>query len=298
MSVPKTVQLYLIDGTPAGRIKCSLTNWTGIVYLIPRTYLNDSTTRSDLNQSGVYILLGNDDETGASQMYVGQGIQRKNGKGVLGRIFEHIGSEQNDYFTHAIIIVTSNDSFGPTEVSYLENAFYNLGLKAGRTNLTNSNYPSPGHVTEEKQAELDEFIAFSKIAIGSLGYRLFEAVDDRQETLQNIVPTNEGADEPLLYLDAAGIRATGRQTSEGFVVLAGSKLRPQVNPSAPDTVRANRARFKERITPEFELMRDTLFSSPSSASNFLMGASTNGRIVWKDTAGMNLRDLEGQVKNN
>ena len=36
----KTIKLFLIDGEPSGRIKCSLTNWTGIAYKIPRTALD------------------------------------------------------------------------------------------------------------------------------------------------------------------------------------------------------------------------------------------------------------------
>ena len=35
----KTLKLFLMDGEPSGRIKCSLANWTGIAYKIPRTAL-------------------------------------------------------------------------------------------------------------------------------------------------------------------------------------------------------------------------------------------------------------------
>ena len=36
----KTLKLFLMDGEPSGRIKCSLANWTGIAYKIPRTALD------------------------------------------------------------------------------------------------------------------------------------------------------------------------------------------------------------------------------------------------------------------
>ena len=36
----KTIKLFLMDGEPSGRIKCSLANWTGIAYKIPRTALD------------------------------------------------------------------------------------------------------------------------------------------------------------------------------------------------------------------------------------------------------------------
>ncbi len=38
----------------------------------------------------------------------------------------------------------------------------------------NSNDPSPGNVTEEKESELDEFIDYAMIIVGSLGHKMFE----------------------------------------------------------------------------------------------------------------------------
>lgn len=72
---------------------------------------------------------------------------------------EHFRQEKNEYFTHAVMLVTSDDSLGPTEISYLENAFHSRALAAGRVRTLNSNDPSPGTVTEEKKADLEEFIA-------------------------------------------------------------------------------------------------------------------------------------------
>ncbi|GAX47574.1 hypothetical protein [Pseudolactococcus reticulitermitis] len=40
MARGKTIQLYLMDSVPKGRIKCTLANWTGIAYKIPRTELD------------------------------------------------------------------------------------------------------------------------------------------------------------------------------------------------------------------------------------------------------------------
>ena len=35
----KVINLFLMDSEPNGRIKCTLANWTGIAYKIPRTML-------------------------------------------------------------------------------------------------------------------------------------------------------------------------------------------------------------------------------------------------------------------
>jgi len=40
----KSINLFLMDGDgdPNGRIKCTLANWTGVVYKIPRTELDNA----------------------------------------------------------------------------------------------------------------------------------------------------------------------------------------------------------------------------------------------------------------
>ncbi|WP_406708862.1 GIY-YIG nuclease family protein [Trueperella pyogenes] len=153
MANPKTVQLFLIDGTARGPLKATISNWTGITYLIPRTEIDALKDRPDLNQTGVYLLFGTDDDDDV-KVYIGQARERKNRAGVLGRIAEHIGEEKRDYWTHAVAFVTSNNSFGPTEISYLENQFTNLARRADRFEVTNGNEPSPGTVTEEKKQSL------------------------------------------------------------------------------------------------------------------------------------------------
>ena len=49
----KTIQLFLMDGEATGRTKCTLANWTGIAYKIPRIMLEQCKDRKDLKQSGV-----------------------------------------------------------------------------------------------------------------------------------------------------------------------------------------------------------------------------------------------------
>jgi hypothetical protein len=57
----KSINLFLMDGEANGRIKCTLANWTGIAYKIPRTELDICKERDDLKQSGVYFLFGTSD---------------------------------------------------------------------------------------------------------------------------------------------------------------------------------------------------------------------------------------------
>ena len=70
-----------MDGSADGRIKCTLANWTGIAYRIPRTDIELCKDRDHLKQSGVYFLFGVSDETGEPVVYIGQAGERKTVKG-------------------------------------------------------------------------------------------------------------------------------------------------------------------------------------------------------------------------
>ena len=175
----KSINLFLMDGTASGRIKCTLANWTGVAYKISRTELDKCKERDDLKQSGVYFLFGTSDQTGENVVYIGQAGARKNGEGILCRLVEHKRNPDKDYWTEAIVFTTSNNSFGPTEISYLENRFCGLAMDANRYLIKNSNDPTPGNITEEKESELEEFIDYAKIVMGTLGHKLFEPLTEK-----------------------------------------------------------------------------------------------------------------------
>lgn len=48
------------------------------------------------------------------------------------------------------MLTTQNNSFVPTEISYLENKLTNMALDTERYKVRNGNDPNPGNVTEEK----------------------------------------------------------------------------------------------------------------------------------------------------
>ncbi len=280
-----------MDGEATGRIKASMANWTGLAYKIPRTLLEESRDRQDLKQNGVYFLFGTSDETGGSIVYVGQAGSRKTGEGMLTRLFEHKRDADKDYWTEAVVFTTANNTFGPTEISYLENRFCNMAIDAKRYEVKNGNDPSPGNVTEEKESELEEYVDNAKILMGALGHKVFEPIVAKDREAEII---SEEINEPTLYLARKDARAKGRQTREGFVVLAGSVISSETTPSCPEHVLRirNAARTKGLINDNNMLVEDILLSSPSTAAGFAGGASLNGNVMWKTIDGIKLGDLE------
>lgn len=288
----KSINLFLMDGEASGRIKCTLANWTGVAYKIPRTELDKCKERDDLKQSGVYFLFGTSDRTGENVVYIGQAGARKNGEGILNRLQEHKRNPDKDYWTEAIVFTTSNNSFGPTEISYLENRFCNLATDAKRYIVKNGNDPSQGHITEEKESELEEFVDYAKIIMGTLGHKVFVPVVATPTIISND-PTAEKT-EPVLYLKTTKAKATGRLTSDGFVVFKGSEVSTIPTKSCPDTIKHLREQYADRVNADNVLTEDTLFSSPSAAAGFATYASANGLIMWVTDEGKSLRDIESE----
>lgn len=165
-----------MDSVANGRIKVTISNWIGVAYKIPRESLSTCKERNDLSQSSVYFLFGFSDEMAKPVAYIGQAGVRKNGGGILTRLLEHDKNPDKDFWSEAVVFTTSNNSFGPTELSYLENRFCNRAIAAKRYEVKNANDPTPGNITEEKESELEEYAEYAELILGVLGYKVFEPV--------------------------------------------------------------------------------------------------------------------------
>lgn len=289
----KNINMFLMDGEVTGKIKCTLSNWTGVIYKIPRIQLGDLKSRDEMKQSGIYFLFGRDEDKQKDVTYIGQATTRKNGEGVLLRIQEHTRDTHADYFNDVIILTTQNNSFGPTEISYLENKFTQLAKEAGRYIVKNGNDPNPGNVTEEKESELDEIVENTLTIIGTLGYRVF--VPMTKKVSQDLTDNHS----TYLYLKRKTkksnkvIEATCERTTEGFVVLEGSQVEIKDSPYLPASLKEMRQNLiASRVIQDGVLKEKQLFSSPSYAAAFLLGMQTNGRTDWKDQDGRTLKELE------
>lgn len=294
MKNSKNFNLFLMDGEVTGRIKCTLSNWTGLAYKVPRPYLEKCRDRQDLKQSGVYFLFGKNDD-GDDEVYIGQAGIRKNGEGVLFRVAEHLKNEF--YFSEAVMLTTQNNSFGPTEISYLENKFTNMAIDVDRYKIRNGNDPNPGNVTEEKESELEDFIEYSKMVLGVLGYKIFVPIVEK-DTKEKYVNTND-AKELILYLSRKSgksnrqIEAKCKRTDEGFVVLKDSMIEEIDSKAIPKSIKELRQECKNKNEiVDGRIRKNYLFNSPSYAAAFVLGMQTNGRTDWKTEKGIRLKDLE------
>jgi hypothetical protein len=276
MAMGKAVLILLMDGTLTGITRCSIANWTGLVYKIPRTEVNKCKDFEDLRQCCVYFLFGESEDDGSPVVYIGQAGLRKSGDSVLVRLQEHINNPQKNYWTEAVVF-TSN-SFGPTELNYLEHKFCALAQETNQYIVKNGNDPNPGKVTLEKEFELKEVIEYSKIITGLLGYKIFE--EKKYSGVDLYMGNNQ--------------RAICKRTSEGFIVLKGSYIKQGNSTTLSSSYRLLRAKYEHLIDSNDKLQKDTFFASPSAAASFVLGRNANGLTEWKTFDGKTLKDVESE----
>ncbi len=283
----KTIQLFLMDGEPTQRIKCSIDGTTCVAFKINRDDLDKCKDRKELKQSGIYFLFGGTTDNSAKEVvYIGQAGVRKNGEALLTRLKEHNRNIKKDYWNEAVAFTTTDDTFGPTEISYLEHHFCEIAKEADRYIVKNGNDPMVGNISEEKKCTLEEFVYNASLILSALNYKVFVPLIEKI--------TNKDV-EDTFYLERTiqktgqTVCAKGQQTRDGFVVFKGSYISKENMKVIPKKIQDLRANAK--LDRNGHLLEDMLFSSPSYAAAFVIGGNTNGLIDWKTKDGTPLKNL-------
>ena len=276
MAFGKTIKIFLIDGDPNGRMSCELSNWTGKAYKIPRIKIKDCSDRSDLNTTGVYLLFGKNEE-GNDLVYIGEA------ENVLVRLNQHLSSK--DFWKETIVFISKDENLNKAHIKYLENRLHDLGTKTNRYVIENGCTPTLSSISESDRSEMEEFIENIKLMVNTLGHKVFE---DKREL------STSRKDKELLYIKSSrGCDAIAEQTSEGFLVLQGSKIADSVTPSISKSIKDVRIDLIDKnIIVDYEFKEDYIFSSPSYAATIVMGRSANGLTEWKTIDGKILKSLE------
>lgn len=274
MTLGRSLELFFIDGQPDGLLTAELFNWTGHVLHVPRTRLKQALARREAGYTGVYLLLG-EDENGPLA-YVGES------EDIGARLKSH--AAEKDWWDRAILITTGANALHKAHVKYLESRLVELALAAGNTPLENANTPPRSSLSEAAQANMEAFLENLRIVLPAIGIDL----------LSNQTRPAEAASAPaddatafVLIASKAGVRARAVLKDGEMIVQAGStvrtdwvgkgsansgyhKLRQPLIDSGVIRIGSDAAVFEENYA----------FSSPSAAVAVVLGRASNGRIEW------------------
>ena len=280
MNFNKTIQMIIFNDNPNGMIMCELSNWNGRVFKIARTELNSFNKRVEAGFTGIYFLLGRDDENNDT-LYIGEAeiIQK--------RLNQHLN---NPYYCNDVIVVISKDNvLNKAHVKYLENTFYNMAVKSGRALLINSSIPTKSSVSEYDEAMLEEFISNAKLLVNTLGYKVFDSIEE------TTAKSDTNTDIMLYIKTKKGADAIGSIVTDGFVVYKGSKVAKSVTKSFPNNKLRDKLFDNTTIDANYSFTKDYIFSSPSTAASIVMGRSANGLTEWETESGISLKHIQESI---
>lgn len=277
----KTIELFLVNGTADSLVTAELSNWNGKAIKIPRIEIQ-SCTREDITQAGVYFLFCKEDD-GADSVYIGES------ENVKDRLIQHIRDYQADkedyYWTTAVIFIGRD--LNKTLIRYLENRLVEIAKSCKRYKILTKNTYQNTVMKVSDSAVMEEFIDDIKVVINALGYKALEPLIQHDST----DPSN---DTDWLYINSRAVKATGKTTTEGFVVLQGTVINKKVS---VHSLNKRIVDLREKWTSEdkvkdFITTEDLLFSSSSAAADFVLGYSASGPKTWKDKNGKSLKEIE------
>lgn len=267
----KLIRLFLTDGDADGIKTIEISNMTIKGTLFPRPMFSEFRKRSEANRPGVYMIHGDDFESGDTTLYIGEGDP------VSPRLNSHYGNK--DFWTNAIVFTSKDDYLTKTQIQYLESKLIALAKKAGKVVLDNSNQPAEPNISEVDQAEVSVFLDSILLLLKSMGIEFF--IPDVSEKV-------EQSDADEIYLMKYKNAEAQMVIKDGkYLLLKGSKVIETETNSITGTLRNKRKSYLENGILEktdsglLVLNENLEFDSASYAAAIVAGTSVNGMITWK-----------------
>ena len=276
MAISKKLETIYHNGQPDGirSIRRHLSTMT--TYVVPRPLLSEAKKLSGINRPGIYYLISENDDNKIAQIYIGQ---TRNG---VVRLDDH--NRSKDFWNKAIMFLADNKTFSLDMISGLEAFAINKALESKRYKVVNSVNPKY-EIDEYDLPLIEEVYEEIQFIMGTQGYKM----DDSKTSL------DEAA---VLHTTRNGIEAFGIYDGEKFEVLEGSQVNIE---KKVNLERYNKQRNEllengtiSQIDGKYILNAVLTFNTPSGASDFILGGSTNGWMEWKNKDGKTLDELYRQ----
>ena len=175
-------------------------------------------------------------------------------------------------------------------MKHLEARLYEIGTAAKRSHLTNKTPPGLPKLNPSDRDVAERFLAEMLIVLPVIGITAFELPE----------PDSVAPGSPSLELKGPGASGRGRESGQGFTVLAGSTARSGEVDSIHDWTHKLRADLVDKGVLEagdggLIFTQDYPFKSPSAAAAVLLGRTANGRTEWKTVDGKTLKQVQEEA---
>lgn len=273
MATSKKLEIIYHNGQPDGirSIRRHLSTMT--TYVIPRPLLSEAKKITGINRPGIYYLINENDENKIAQIYVGQ-----TRNGVI-RLDDH--NRSKDFWNKAIMFLADSKTFSLDMISGLEEFAIIKAHESNRYKVENSVKPKY-EIDEYDLPSIEEVYEEIQFIMATQGYKMDNAKMSMNEA-------------DIFQTSRKGIIARGVYGGDKFQVLEGSEINLE-KPVHLEKYNRQRKELYEKgeIVKQGDkyILKVTLeFNTPSGASDFVLGGSTNGWVEWKNIDGKTLDEV-------
>lgn len=279
----KKLLVYMIEGTEYGPRTAEIGNWVGKAVYCNRASIEKILNRHEVRNPGIYCLKSSPKHGSFNErIYIGEA------ENIGVRLKQQLADGTKD-FDELIFFVSKDDLLTKAHVKFLEARIIELALNAKSAEIVNSNKPSLPLLHEAEVSDMEFFLDQMKLILPIMGFKFLVSSTATVGGLEKV------AVNKLYYIKSKEIKATMYQNEQGFVVTKGSQAKKKMASAVNETYKLLQQKLIETdllITngAYYEFAEDTIFSSPSSAANIVLGRQTPGPISWLDADNKTLKE--------
>lgn len=287
----KKLTLYMIDGTEYGPRLGEIGNWVGKAIYSPRSSVSKIISRNEFDNPGIYCLKGDPkDEAFNERIYIGEA------ENVRKRIKQHL-SDANKDFNEIIFFISKDELLTKTQIRYIESRMIQMAIDAKSAEIDNGNSPSLPTLHEADISDMEYFLEQMKLILPVMGFNFL--ISSTAKPKQSKAQLDNSQDQ-IFQIKTKSFNASMYPSDQGYIVIKGSEAKKELSNSTTDTYRKLRRKLLETkilIDQNEKLIfnEDAVFSSPSAASNMVLGRNSNGFTEWVNQEGITFGDFQEKL---
>lgn len=290
----KKLTVFMIDGTAYGPRLAEIGNWVGKAIYSQRSSVNKIMNRTEFDSPGIYCLKGDPtDDAFSERIYIGEA------ENIRSRLKQHL-SDPNKDFNELIFFVSKDEWLTKSQIKYLESRLIQLAFEAKSAQIDNGNSPNLPTLHEADISDMEYFLEQVKLILPIMGFSFLNSsiLKKQKEEEENKIILQENR----YHIKTSSFNAYMTETNQGYIVLKGSEAKKELSNSCTETYRRLRRKLLETKilignNNKLVFTEDTVFNSPSAASNMILGRNSNGFTEWVTEDGKTFKEIQEQLNN-
>lgn len=284
----------MMDGTEYGPRISEIGNWVGKAIFSPRATINKIILRSEFDNPGVYCLKGDPtDDAFDEKIYIGEA------ENIRTRLKQHL-SDSNKDFKELIFFISKDELLTKTQIRYLESRIVQLAIEAKTAQIENVTSPSLPTLHEADISDMEYFLEQMKLIFPVMGFRFLISSTFKKDLTKK--SDEKSFIHETYFIKTSSYKASMIETDQGYIVTKGSEAKKQLSASCTDTYKNMRRKLLEtKILVEKDdkliFIDDTIFNSPSAASNMVLGRNSNGFTEWVNEKGKTFKEIQEKMNS-